>query len=91
MSLVGTRLVTAVALPGNPGMASGGMGDVLTGMVGALLARGCEPGPALRAAVYLHGLAGDVAAATLGQESLIAGDVIEALPQAFRALRETQG
>ncbi|MGH7334576.1 MAG: NAD(P)H-hydrate dehydratase [Candidatus Rokuibacteriota bacterium] len=72
---------------GNPGMASGGMGDVLTGMVGALLARRSEPGAALRAAVYVHGLAGDLAATTLGQESLIAGDLIDALPQALRALR----
>jgi NAD(P)H-hydrate epimerase len=74
---------------GNPGMASGGMGDVLTGMVGALLARHPEPGAALRAAVYLHGLAGDMAAATMGQESLIAGDLIDALPRAFHALHES--
>ena len=74
---------------GNPGMASGGMGDVLTGMTGALLARGSEAGAALRAAVYVHGLAGDVASATLGQESLIAGDLIDALPRALRALRQT--
>jgi len=74
---------------GNPGMASGGMGDVLTGMAGALLARRSEAGAALRAAVYLHGLAGDMAAATLGQESLIAGDLIDALPRALRVLRET--
>ena len=72
---------------GNPGMASGGMGDVLTGMVGALLARRAEPGPALIAAVYVHGLAGDLAAARLGQESLVAGDVVEALPEALRAVR----
>jgi NAD(P)H-hydrate epimerase len=72
---------------GNPGMASGGMGDVLTGMVGALLARGMEPGAALRSAVFLHGLAADEALAATGEESLIASDVIEALPRAFRALR----
>lgn len=76
---------------GNPGMASGGMGDVLTGMVGALLARRAEPGAALRAAVYVHGLAGDLAVVTLGQESLIAADLIDALPRALRALRETGG
>jgi NAD(P)H-hydrate epimerase len=72
---------------GNPGMASGGMGDVLTGMVGALLARGREAGESLRAAVYLHGLAGDAAAEALGQESLVAGDVIDALPRAFASVR----
>jgi len=69
---------------GNPGMASGGTGDVLTGVVGALLARGLAPGDALASAVYLHGLAGDVAAERVGEESLIARDVIAALPDAFR-------
>jgi NAD(P)H-hydrate epimerase len=68
-------------------MASGGTGDVLTGILGALLARGLEAGVALRGAVYLHGLAGDVAAERVGQESLIAGDVIAALPEAFRRLQ----
>ena len=72
---------------GNPGMASGGTGDVLTGMVGALLAREMAPADALVAAVYLHGLAGDLAAARLGEESLIASDLIDALADAFAALR----
>ena len=72
---------------GNPGLASGGTGDVLTGMVGALLARGMAPTAALQAAVFLHGLAGDRAAARLGQEALIASDVIAALPEAFRELQ----
>jgi NAD(P)H-hydrate epimerase len=71
---------------GNPGMASGGMGDVLTGMVGALLARRADPGAALPAAVYLHGLAADLAVERVGQEALVASDVIEALPQALQAL-----
>jgi hydroxyethylthiazole kinase-like uncharacterized protein yjeF len=72
---------------GNPGMASGGTGDVLTGVAGAFLARGIPPGEALAAAVYLHGLAGDVAAERVGEESLIARDVIGALPEAFGRLR----
>lgn len=72
---------------GNPGMASGGTGDVLTGIVGAFLARGMDAADALVAAVYLHGSAGDLAAARLGEESLIASDVIDALPDAFAALR----
>ena len=72
---------------GNPGMASGGMGDVLTGVSGGLLAQGLEPGPALRAAVYLHGLAGDIAAAAGRPVGLLAGDVAEALPEALRRLR----
>jgi ADP-dependent NAD(P)H-hydrate dehydratase / NAD(P)H-hydrate epimerase len=71
---------------GNPGMASGGTGDVLTGIVGAFLARGMDAGDALSAAVYLHGSAGDIAAARVGEESLIAGDVVESLPEAFRRL-----
>ncbi len=71
---------------GNPGMASGGTGDVLTGMLGAFLARGIAPGAALLSAVYLHGFAGDIAADRVGEESLIASDVIAALPEAFTRL-----
>jgi NAD(P)H-hydrate epimerase len=71
---------------GNPGMASGGTGDVLTGIAGALLARGLPADRALAAAVYLHGLAGDVAAERVGEEALVASDVIEALGEAFRRL-----
>ena len=71
---------------GNPGMASGGTGDVLTGILGAFLARRMAPGAALQSAVYLHGLAGDVAAERVGEEALIAGDVIAALPEAFKRL-----
>jgi NAD(P)H-hydrate epimerase len=72
---------------GNPGMASGGTGDVLTGIVGAFLARGLAAADALPAAVYLHGLAGDVAAGRVGEESLVARDVVTALPDAFARLR----
>ena len=77
----------AINPTGNPGMASGGTGDVLTGMIGGLLARGVEPGLAARAGVYLHGLAGDLAARETGPEALIAGDVLAHLPAAIRALR----
>lgn len=73
---------------GNPGMASGGTGDVLTGMVGAFLARGMAPADALAAAVYLHGSAGDIAASLAGQEALVASDLIAMLPEAFRRLSE---
>jgi NAD(P)H-hydrate epimerase len=83
-SVIGLPDGTVLLNPtGNPGMASGGTGDVLSGVLGAFLARGVLPGGALAAAVYLHGLAGDVAAERVGQESLIAGDVIDALPVAF--------
>ena len=75
---------------GNPGMATGGAGDVLTGMVAGALARwaGAAMQEVLCLAVYLHGLAGDLAAAHQGQEALIASDITEALPRAWRALRE---
>ena len=75
---------------GNPGMASGGTGDVLTGMVAGLIAQ--HPGDVARAvasAVYLHGLAGDVARETVGEHSLIATDLLTALPEAFRRTRES--
>src|SRR5262249_3057308 len=73
---------------GNPGMATGGTGDVLTGILGALLARGIDTAQAAPAAVYLHGLAGDLAAERVGQEALIASDVVEALGDAFRQLAD---
>jgi NAD(P)H-hydrate epimerase len=76
----------AVNPTGNPGLAKGGSGDVLTGIVGALLARGLEPVAALEAGCYLHGLAGDLAAGERGEVAMIAGDVIETLPGALRAL-----
>lgn len=78
---------TLLCPTGNPGMASGGTGDVLTGMVGALLARGLDPTWALACGAYLHGLAGDLAAAECGEDGLIAGDVVDAIP---RAIREVQ-
>jgi ADP-dependent NAD(P)H-hydrate dehydratase / NAD(P)H-hydrate epimerase len=84
-SVIGLPDGTVLLNPtGNPGMASGGTGDVLSGVLGALLARGLEVGAALATGVYLHGLAGDVAAERVGQESLLASDVVEALPEAFR-------
>lgn len=69
---------------GNPGMATGGSGDVLTGIVTALLCQGLAPFDAARLGVHVHGLAGDLAAAEFGQVSLIASDLIDFLPRAFR-------
>jgi ADP-dependent NAD(P)H-hydrate dehydratase len=70
---------------GNPGMATGGSGDVLTGLTAALACQGLEPYDAARLGVYLHGLAGDLAAAELGQVSLVASDLVRYLPAAFKA------
>ena len=85
---------TIVALPdgtawvnptGNPGMATGGTGDILTGMTAGVIAQMPNNIPlAAVAAVYLHGLAGDVAAETMGEHSLVATDLLAALPEAFR-------
>ena len=75
---------------GNPGMATGGTGDILTGMVAGLIAQ--NPGrvfDAVIAAVHLHGLAGDVACETMGEHSLVATDLIKALPEAFRRVRQS--
>lgn len=70
---------------GNPGMATAGAGDVLTGIIAALIGQGLLPFEAAVAGVYLHGLAGDIAAEQVGQISLIAGDIINALPAAFHS------
>lgn len=72
---------------GNPGMATGGTGDCLTGVIVALLAQGFAPWDAARLGVHIHGLAGDLAAAELGQVSLIASDLIDWLPRAFLQLK----
>ncbi len=80
----------AVAAAGNPGMATGGTGDVLAGVVGSLLAR---HGALLSAtaAVVVHGRAGDLAARERGEEGLTAGDVVEALPAAIDSVRRAGG
>ncbi|MFZ5563146.1 MAG: NAD(P)H-hydrate dehydratase, partial [Thermodesulfobacteriota bacterium] len=71
---------------GNPGMASGGMGDVLTGVISGLICQGYEPGIAARLGVFLHGLAGDIVADTAGEIGLMATDVAAALPLAVQTL-----
>ncbi len=73
---------------GNAGMATAGSGDVLTGILTGLLARGYKPQDACVLGVWLHGLAGDLAAQQLGEESLIAGDIIQYLGKAFKVLKE---
>jgi NAD(P)H-hydrate epimerase len=77
----------AINPTGNPGLAKAGTGDVLAGMVGALLARGLPAWTAATAGVYLHGAAGDEAARAQGEESLMAGDLAAAVPAALRTIR----
>jgi hydroxyethylthiazole kinase-like uncharacterized protein yjeF len=73
----------AICPTGNPGMATAGTGDVLTGMIAGLLAQGLASWEAACAATYVHGLAGDLAAEIIGQTSLMAGDVIDHIPYAL--------
>lgn len=73
---------------GNSGMASGGVGDVLTGIVASFIAQGIEPLSAALMGVYIHGLAGDFAAADVGERSMVASDMIAALPDVLAHLEE---
>lgn len=75
----------AVTETGNPGMATAGTGDVLTGVVAALVAQGMEPFAAARLAAWVHGVAGDAAAADVGAISMTARDLLERLHVGFRA------
>ncbi len=88
---------TAIACPegqcyfnstGNPGMATGGSGDVLTGVLAGLLSQGYSPFESCLLGVYLHGLAGDLAAHDLQQEALLASDITDHLGKAFISLKE---
>ncbi len=72
---------------GNPGMATGGSGDVLTGIITGLLAQHYQPLEASVLGVYIHGLAGDLASLSLGEESMIASDIIDYLPRAYQKLK----
>lgn len=71
---------------GNPGMATAGSGDVLSGMVGGLVAQGLDVFAAAKAAVYIHGLAGDLAVKETTEMGLIASDIIRAIPEALKAV-----
>ena len=88
---------TSIALPdgkvyfnstGNPGMATGGSGDTLTGIILGLLAQGMSSGEAALCAVYLHGLAGNIAAKKQSEFSLVAGDIIESMGKAYKKLQD---
>ena len=82
--------VTVVNPTGNPGMATGGTGDVLAGAIGALIGQGLEPFRAAWVGAWLHGAAGDAAAAEVGEISMTAGDLAAALPAAFAAIAEQE-
>jgi NAD(P)H-hydrate epimerase len=73
---------------GNPGMASGGMGDVLTGMIAGLIVQGLAPEAACQVGVYLHGAAADSLAEGIGPRGYLAGDVIEAIPGSIKKVLE---
>jgi NAD(P)H-hydrate epimerase len=91
--LKGARTVIATAEgkifinpTGNPGMASGGMGDVLSGILAALLGQGLSAEDAMKLGVYLHGFVGDQVAARQGEIGLVASDIIQGLPAGMNAL-----
>jgi len=71
---------------GNPGMATGGAGDILAGMIAGLAAQGLAPFDAAAAGVYLHGLAGDLAAQAIGEYGLVASDLVDRIPEAILRL-----
>ena len=76
----------AVAPFENPALATGGTSDVLAGAIGSLLAQGLKPFDAARLGVYLHGLAGDIAAEKLSQEAMISCDIINSMGYAFKRI-----
>lgn len=79
-----------INLTGNPGMATAGTGDVLTGIIAGLITQGIKPGDAAVAGVYLHGLAGDMAAAKKGEYGLIASDLVDEIPAAVMGAVENR-
>jgi NAD(P)H-hydrate epimerase len=83
------RGATTLHTAGNAGMATGGSGDVLTGIIGALLAQRLAPADAARLGVYIHGTAGDAARERVGETALIGSDIVDALPAAWRAIERT--
>lgn len=83
------RKAPSISTHGDPGMATAGTGDVLTGILAALLAQGMEPDAASRLGATLHGMAGELAASHMSSYSLIASDLIEALPDAFFCLQSS--
>lgn len=88
-TVVADRRRTAVNSTGNPGMSTGGSGDVLAGIIGSVMAQGTDVFYCTNAAVFMHGLAGDMAEKKLGMEAMLPRDIIDNLSDAFKELRNT--
>ena len=73
-------------MSGNNGMATGGSGDVLTGIIGTMLAQGIKSSEAAAYGVYVHGLAGDIAREKMGTHSMMASDIIDALKEVWKGI-----
>lgn len=87
-TLIANSRVTAANHTGNPGMSVGGSGDILAGIIGSIVAQGCSVYDSTCAGVYIHGLAGDIAAEKLGMESMLPRDIVDCLSDSFRLLKE---
>lgn len=90
-TLIASKGKILVNTAGNPGMAKGGSGDVLSGIIGSLLAQGAAPADAAAMGVHIHALAGDCAAESLSRTAMLPGDIIEALPNIYKQIEEQQG
>lgn len=87
-TVIADSYCTAVNATGNPGMSKGGSGDVLAGIIASLAAQGYDTFDAARFAVYVHGLAGDIAAENYGHEAMLPRDIVDALSDSFRIIKE---
>lgn len=90
-TLIANGRMTASNHTGNAGMAVGGCGDILAGIIGSIIAQGCSVYDSACAGVYIHGLAGDAAAQKLGMESMLPRDIVDCLSDSFRLLKEKHG
>lgn len=89
-TIVTDGIETVLCPSGNPGLATAGAGDVLTGMIATLVAKGLRPFDAAAAGAFLHGLAADLAAEEMGEDNLVSSDLIDYLPLAFTSLKEEE-